>query len=310
MAARRAKSRKWLLPVLIAVVVIAVSELGAYFGILDWRSLFESANMTASDTSLSGTLEVCFLDVGNADCVILKQGTHAMMIDAGERGDIDEIKAGLNRFDVDRLELVIATHPHADHIGSMAALIREVEIDQFWMSFMPEDETPTTAVYMNMLEALDEKKVPVSEVLPGDTYDLGGARVHILAPINEDDDPNAMSVVTRVDYGDHRFLFTGDAEEEVEQDLLDARADLKADVLKVGHHGSRTGTCDDFLRAVSPAYAVITSGAENAYGHPHKQVLDALEEAQVTTYRSDLNGDVVITSNGNVLMPSCERSSY
>ncbi len=307
MAARKRKSKRSLIVSAIVVVLILAIELGAHFGVLNWESLFGNFGLHNDNAFLSGTLEVYYLDVGNADCILLRQDEHAMMIDAGERGDYDAILSALRRHNVQRLDLVIATHPHADHIGSMEKIIQEVEIDRFLMSFMPEDETPTTSVYVNMLKALEQKDVSVTEVLPGDTYEFGGAQVHILAPINESDDPNAMSVVCRVDYGKHRFLFVGDAEEGVEKDMLSARADLKADVLKVGHHGSRTGTSTAFLQAVSPSYAVITCGAENAYGHPHKQVLDRLQKAQVKTLRSDIDGDITFVSDGVTLVDVTER---
>ena len=307
MAARKRKSKKPLvLTVVVAILILAI-ELGSHFGVLNWPSLFGDFGLLNDNAALSGTLEVYYLDVGNADCILLRQDEQAMLIDAGERGDYDDILSALRRHNVQRLNLVIATHPHADHIGSMEKIVQEVEIDQFLMTFMPEDATPTTAVYLNMLKALEQKDVPVTEVLPGDTYEFGGAQAHILAPINESDDPNAMSVVCRVDYGKHRFLFVGDAEEAVERDMLAARTDLKADVLKVGHHGSRTGTCTAFLQAVSPSYAVITCGAENAYGHPHKQVLDRLQKAQVKTLRSDLDGDISFVTDGVSLLCATER---
>ncbi|MBE6777807.1 MAG: MBL fold metallo-hydrolase [Ruminococcaceae bacterium] len=296
----------WVVAVVAALLVIA--EVLTLTGVFSWRSLFSSAEITSSAAPLEGTLEVHYIDVGNADCILLIQGEKTMLIDAGERGDADEILDYLRQEGVQRLDLVIATHAHADHIGSMDRIIKEMPVGQFLMAFMPEGEEPTSAVYTRMLEALADKKIEVTEVLPGDVYSFGAAKVHILGPVNESNDCNAMSVVARVDYGKHRFLFTGDAEEAAEMDILQTGADLKADVLKVGHHGSRTGTCAPFLEAVKPEYAVITCGEGNSYGHPHKPILSALEKAKVKLLRSDLNGNITFVSDGVALLYSCERS--
>lgn len=276
-------------------------EFGEAIGLPSWQEI--AAHLELHDTAppAEGVLEVHIVDVGNADCILVRQGEHTMLIDAGERGDADTILDYLDAYDIERLDLVVATHPHADHIGSMADIIREIEVGEFLMAYMPEENTPTTATYLDMLEALFERDVTVTEAQPRQTYTLGTAKLQVLAPITEDDDPNAMSVVTRLSFGDNRFLFMGDAESGVERQMMNAGYALSADVLKVGHHGSNTGTHDAFLERVDPTYAVFTCGKGNSYGHPHREVVDKLRAADVAAYRSDMHGHIVFTADGKTV---------
>ncbi len=297
-----AKKRLYLIGMTIILVFALVIEIGSRIpgsGIPDWDTLFADSGFQGTSTTPGGQLEVHFIDVGNADCILVRQGSAAMLIDAGEKGDADTILEYLQRQGVERLNIVIATHPHADHIGSMARVIRALPIDTFLMAYMPQSATPTSAVYLSMLQALDEKQVSVRQAQPGDTLSLGEAQVQILAPLEQSNDPNNMSVVSRVVYGERRFLFMGDAETPVEQALLERRTELSADVLKAGHHGSRTATSEAFLKRVAPAYAVLTCGKGNSYGHPHKETLQLLEKYNVTTLRSDVDGDIVFVTDGH-----------
>lgn len=260
-----------------------------------WSTILEVCGLKQRYLIPEGELEVHFIDVGNADCILVRQGEHNLLIDAGDVGTYHEIADYLNRHGIEKLDLVIATHPHADHIGEMADVLRNFPTDRFVLAYMPEGKEPTTNVYISMLEALDEQNISVDEAVPGDTYTLGTAQLQVLAPISEDSDANAMSVVTRLTFGERSFLFTGDAEEEVEREILTRGFDVQADVLKVGHHGSRTSGSEPFLQRVNPTYAVITCGEGNSYKHPHDEVLDRLEAMGVTYYRSDLCGDIVFT---------------
>ena len=297
-----AKKRLYLIGMAVILVFALVIEIGSRIpgsGIPDWDTLFADSGFQGASTTPGGQLEVHFIDVGNADCILVRQGAASMLIDAGEKGDADTILEYLQRQGVERLNIVIATHPHADHIGSMARVIRALPIDTFLMAYMPQSATPTSAVYLSMLQALDEKQVSVRQAQPGDTLSLGEAQVQILAPLEQSNDPNNMSVVSRVVYGERRFLFMGDAETPVEQQLLERGTELSADVLKAGHHGSRTATSEAFLKRVAPTYAVLTCGKGNSYGHPHKETLQLLEKYTVTTLRSDVEGDIVFVTDGH-----------
>lgn len=301
------KTRKKIYTAVAAAVLIfcLVIELGQRIpglGIPSWDELFTNADLSSTPVIPDGELQVCFIDVGNADSILIRQGEVNALIDAGERGDGDDILSYLSAQGVRKLDLVIATHPHADHIGGMADVINAIPIDKFVMSFMPEDETPTTATYLSMLEALDEKSVPVEEAIPGKAYTLGTAQLTVLAPLFESNEANNVSVVTRLTFGERSFLFMGDAETEVEKELLLSGRVLSADVIKVGHHGSDTSSSQAFLTRVDPDYAIIPCGKGNSYGHPHDEVLTRLSKMGVTVYRSDVNGHISFTTDGGDYM--------
>ena len=297
----------------VAIVVVALCcvlvEYGDVLGLPQWQDVLSVLGLSDNAPPAEGTLEVHVIDVGNADALLIRQEDKAMLIDAGERGDADVVLNYLSARGVERLDLVIATHPHADHIGGMADVIREVEIGEFLIAYMPEEDTPTTAVYLDMLEALVDRDVTVTEAVAGDTYALGTAELTVLAPLTEDDDPNAMSIVTRLAFGDNRFLFMGDAEREVEHQILQSGRPVSADVLKVGHHGSNTGTHDECLARVSPNFAVFTCGEGNSYGHPHREVVTKLNKASVTAYRSDLHGHIVFVSDGETVTVKTQKGA-
>lgn len=297
------------LAICFAVVCLLIEFIGMIPGVPfnGWSDVLTAFGMAPTYMAPEGELEVHFVDVGNADCILVRQGEHNMLIDAGNPGDEDEIVDYLSRHGVTKFDLVIATHPHADHIGEMAMILERYPVEQFVMSFMPEGKEPTTKVYLNMLEMLEQKDIPVDEAIPGQVYTLGTAQVQILAPIEEDSDPNAMSVVTRLAFGERAFLFAGDAEAAVERQILTKGYNVQADVLKAGHHGSKTSTSDPFLRAVSPSYVAITCGKYNSYDHPHDETMQRLNEAGIPCYRADACGDIVFTTDGTSLTVKTEK---
>lgn len=290
-----------------SLLAVALTVALAVELLVGWQNVLIQSGLTPSPVTVEGEMEVHFIDVGNADSILIRQGDKNLLIDAGERGDTDDILTYFEQHGIHRLDMVIATHPHADHIGAMAQVIKQIPISKFVMSFMPEAATPTSAVYRDMLVALDEKAVPVDEATPGAVYELGEARVQIIAPLEETEETNDMSIVTRVTFGQHAFLFTGDAGTAVEKQLLKSGYDLKADVLKVSHHGSNTGNSSAFLKKVNPTYAVIPCGINNSYNHPHKEVVGRLKSRHIAFYRADVYGDIVITSNGETLAIKTEK---
>ena len=247
------------------------------------------------------------IDVGQGDATLIRQGDAAMLIDAGTAEGGDKVVAYLKQQGIERLDYVIATHAHSDHIGGMTRVLKAFKVNKFLMKFMPEGFTPTTATYERMLNTLVDKNVPVKETAVGDVYKLGDATVRIVGPARDFEDMNDQSVVCLVTYGQRRFLFQGDAETPSENAILDSGQDVAADVLKVGHHGSSTSTLKAYLQAVNPSVALISCGQDNEYGHPHQETLQKLKKQKAAVYRTDKNGTVVIATDGQTLTVKKER---
>ena len=243
-------------------------------------------------------LTVHYIDVGQADAILVACGGEYMLIDAGEDDGDDRVIHYLTDLGIDEIDLVVATHAHSDHIGEMGDVLNAIPAVEVWY---PEYRHGTKTE-QRFLTAVDGCGANLYEPELGDTYDLGGATVTVLGPVKEYDDPNDMSIVVLVQFGDDRFLFTGDMEntDAAENDLVAYWGEeaLRADVLKVGHHGARTSTSYHFLRSVSPSYAVISVGEGNKYKHPTQKTLDILGQAEVYVYRTDYMGTIVAVSDG------------
>lgn len=249
-----------------------------------------------------GRLSAAFFDVGQGDCILISTGGHAMLIDAGNPGQDELILGYLADYGVAKLDYLVATHPHADHIGSMAAVVYAMA--EIGTVLMPE-AVATTATFEKLLTALEERDLTVIVPRAGATYQLGEATVEVLAPGGEDySELNDYSLVLRVSFGQAVFLFTGDAEEVSEAEQLHSGFDLRADVLKLGHHGSSSSSTAKYLAVVSPRYAVISCGRDNSYGHPHHEVLERLQESGIAPYRTDELGTVLFTTDGETITVS------
>ena len=258
----------------------------------------ETNNTLPTGGPVSGQLEVHYIDVGQADSIFLACGGEYMLIDAGETDSEDTVIHYLSDLGIERLDLVVATHAHSDHIGEMDDVLHAIPADTVWYpDYRHGSKTET-----NFLTAAQNCGANLYEPALGETYELGEATVTVLGPVKEYDDPNDMSIVILVQFGSDRFLFTGDMEntDAAENDLIAHWGEdaLKADVLKVGHHGASTSTSYHFLRAVAPAYGVISVGTGNKYGHPTQETLNILGQAGVKIYRTDYLGTVVAVSDG------------
>ncbi len=269
--------------------------------------IIETLDLPGSAQATGGALQVHILDVGNADSILVTKDGQSLLIDAAENKSADTVIAYLQSKGISRLNYVIATHADADHIGGMDEVVNTFPIDTFLMAAMPEDATPTTKTYLKLLNALDAQGLRVTEAKPGQSYPLGGATLSILGPAGEFEDTNEMSVVCRVDFGSRGFLFMGDAEKEAEDALLSSGANLRADFLKVGHHGSNSSTQEEFIAAVRPQYAAISCGVDNPYGHPASETLNTLEKYNVQAYRCDLNGTIDLSCDGEIIAVTTEK---
>ncbi|NLZ53145.1 MAG: MBL fold metallo-hydrolase, partial [Thermoanaerobacteraceae bacterium] len=266
----------------------------------------ETPNLTGTPSEVEGELKVHFLDVGQGDSILITTGSNAMLIDAGDRGYGSSVVSYLKKQGVKKLDYLILTHPHADHIGGAADVVKAFEIGKI---IMPK-VSHTTKTFENLLLTIQNKGLKITSPNPGDEYELGGARFKILAPNSSSyKSMNDHSVVTRIAFGNTAFLFTGDAESTSESQILSKGFDVKSDVLKVGHHGSKTSTTASFLKNVSPKYAVISVGKGNNYGHPTQEVLERLDSQGIKVYRTDEAGTIIATSDGTNITFDKDASS-
>ena len=286
----------------LALLVVAAAGILRYLGV-DWNTLLPAGAgaPAASQTAPEGTLQVYYFDVGQADSelICLATGEH-ILIDAGTSSTQEELVRQLRSLGAETLDLVVATHPHADHIGGMAAVLEALTVEQIVMPVTSDSSTPTTQTYEALLDAIGEEGLTVTPAQAGEEiWNGGGASLQVLAPNAQSyGDLNDYSVVLRLVYGADSFLFTGDAEETSEEEMLSRGWTLNATVLKCGHHGSETSTSQPFLDAVRPQYAVISCGVDNDYGHPDQVTLDRLEAAGAEVFRTDLQGTIVAFTEG------------
>ncbi|MCL2578486.1 MAG: MBL fold metallo-hydrolase [Oscillospiraceae bacterium] len=255
----------------------------------------------AQETAPGQGIEVHFLDVGQGESVLIVAPEKNVLIDGGDNGRGPEVLGYLRGQGVERVDILIATHPHADHIGGLIEVVRELEIGEVILPELPDQLVPTTRTYTNFLMALLERELSITPARPGQMFALGdGATLTILGPIRGYSEVNDFSVVSRLEYGQVSFLFTGDIEVAAESDLAHAGG-IRSSVLSVAHHGSRTSTTQSFLNAVAPNIAVISAGMDNRYGHPHRSTIERLEEMDVRILRTDLNGTIVLVTDGEAL---------
>lgn len=241
------------------------------------------------------TLNVYFIDVGQADSILLENKGHYMLIDAGNNEDGPKLVNYFNEQDIKEFDYVVGTHAHEDHIGGMDDIIKNFKIDNFYMP----DAITTTKTFEDVLDALEETNVIFQTPKVNQTFNLQDTTITTLSVTADEKNLNDTSIVLKVKHGTNTFLFMGDASTKIEKNLLNK--DIKSDVLKVGHHGSRYSTSLEFLKKVSPEYAVISVGENNTYKHPHKEILKRLEEQNIQIYRTDKEGTILAKSNGSII---------
>lgn len=250
-------------------------------------------------------LTVHFLDVGQADSVLLECAGQFMLIDGGNVADSSYVVSYLENQGVKELELVVCTHAHEDHAGGLPGVLAVYPTAAVWAP----TKTYDSKCFNDFLYYVNQQGLEIRIPNPGDTFALGKAAVTVLGPVTSYAETNNTSLVLSVQFGENRFLFTGDMERDAENDMLDAGANVKADVLKVGHHGSETSTSYRFLYEVDPKYAVISVGRDNSYGHPHEEPMSRLHDADVTVYRTDELGAIVAVSDGKNITFSWEKGA-
>lgn len=264
---------------------------------VDWQEKTRCVIITSGDEVAVRDLGVDFIDVGQADAIyIALPNGEDMLIDAGNNKDGQTVVTYLKEHGVEMLDYLVGTHPHADHIGGMDTVIDAFDIENIYMP----DASTTTKTFEDVLSVIGRKGYGITRARAGAVvFERNGLKLEFLSPVQDwYKDLNDYSAVVRLTYLNKTFLFMGDAGMLPEQEIT---GDVEADVLKIGHHGSKTATSQEFLNRVRPAYAVVCVGAGNSYGHPAQEVLDRLYNAQVWVYRTDVDGTVCFESDGNSL---------
>ena len=282
-----------------ALVIVAGAVAIHVYG---WEKVTEAlglANPPSVAKPTEGTVQVHYIDVGQGDSVLILSEKSSILIDSGESKYADLVISYIKRMDVTKLDLVIATHPHSDHIGGMDKIIAAFKPTRFIMPNKPH----TSGAYEKMLDAVeahvtdyspDNVYAKAGEVIEFDCFDL-----EIVAPSRKFDEINNSSVVARLVHGSNRFLFTGDVEREAEDDIVDNGFDISANVLKVAHHGSKTSSTRTFLNKVNGEYAVISVGSPNMYNHPNEETVKRLDALGYEILRTDVSGTIVFISDSD-----------
>lgn len=303
---RRAKKKITVISLCIFAVLISYAI--SYFPnnhLPSWDDIFSFFNLSAnSGNSFNDIKEydmsVHYLNVGKADSIYIKCKDKNILIDAADVDTKDTVCEYLKKNHVKDLDLVMVSHPHRDHIGEMSKIASKFNIKRFIMPKVPDDITPTFKTYESMLDALYQNDIQIEKPIAGDSFMIGDMLIEIFAPAKGYEEMNNNSIVAKITYGENSFLFVGDCQKEEEYDLISSKVDLTADVLKVGHHGSKTSTTQKFLNAVKPKYAVITVGKDSS-NLPKQSTIDRLNSNNIKTYRTDTNGTVVFLTNGHGL---------
>lgn len=255
----------------------------------------ESEQEPGATTITDGELEVHFIDVGQGDSVLIKQGGNNMLIDAGENNKGKIVVDYLRNEGVETLDYVIGTHPHSDHIGGLDDVIYAFDVKSV---IMPE-KTHTTKTFEDVVVAVKDKGLKITKPIVGESHNVGDAKFTIIAPnSSEYGNLNDYSVSVKLEYGSNSIILTGDAEKASEQEMVDNGIDLKADVLKAGHHGSDTSSIQSFVDKVDPEYVVMQVGEGNKYKHPNDEVVDRFNNTGAKIYRNDIHGAIIMRSNG------------
>lgn len=252
----------------------------------------ESYSIDVKNEKYNG-LKISYLDVGQADAILIETKNNNILVDAGNSNDGNLLVDYLKKNNINHFSYVIGTHAHEDHIGGMSKIIDNFDIDTF---YMPNVMT-TTKCFEDILDSLLEKKLKFSTPNIGDEFDIDEAHIKILYVGEDSDNLNNSSIVFKLTYGDKTFLFTGDATTKVEKEIINS--DIKADVLKVGHHGSKTSSSNSFINKVDPSYAIISVGKNNKYNLPSQTIIDRLNKKGIKLYQTSEDGTIIITSDGN-----------
>ncbi|WP_291574015.1 ComEC/Rec2 family competence protein [Clostridium sp. UBA4548] len=287
------KKRLFLIPFTVVILILCFSFIGKAI------SLLTKATSSSHYLPSNYDLKVHFLNVGQGDCILIESYDKNLLIDSGPNTSSKKVIRYLHKHNIKKLDYVIATHPHEDHIGAMDDIISKFTVDNF---FAPKIASHNTD-FLNLVTELSQKKKKINVSKSGLEFNINeNTKLTFLSPQEDNyDNLNNYSTVIKLQFKQISFLFTGDSEKLIEEELIKGQADLAAQVLKIGHHGSKTSSSKNFVSRVNPTYAVISCGLGNDYGHPDKATLNTLTELKIKSYRTDKQGDIIFASDGKNL---------
>lgn len=267
-------------------------------GLPTWDDIFEAVGFREKGDETEFPLSVHFIDVGQGDAIFVKSDFGNFLVDSGEYGNAEKVLSHIKSYGVNNLDYIFATHYHTDHIGSMSDIIDNIGVKKFIVPDIPVEKLPTTKSFEHMLRSIERKNIQTVIAIPGDRFDLGELIIEVLGPISRNSGMNDLSLVLKITYGEISFLFSGDAESKAEVELVESGANLKANVLKAPHHGSKTSSTARFMNSVKPDMVVISCGRDNSYGHPHKNVLQRYDRIGAKVLRTDYYGNIIVYTDG------------
>ena len=306
MAGKSSKKTQKIASAVTIIVIALVAAVVTHF--TDFGEKIKENTGLSQKPASSAELSVHFIDVGQGDCTLVMCEGHNMLIDAGESDQGKKVVEYLKAQNISRLDYVIGTHPHSDHIGGLRVVVEsDIKIDKIIMPKIPDEQVPTSYTYTKLLKAIINKGLTVTKADDSE-FDLGCAVINTYTPKKVYKNLNDYSVATKITHGGSSFLITGDLGKQSEKELINRGCNLSAKVLQAGHHGSRESSIKQFLEKVHPSYAVIQCGAGNSYGHPHDEALERISKYAEKIYRNDKDGTIVFESDGKGMNINFEKS--
>lgn len=306
-----AKSNKRKNDVCLASIVIAITTLVFSLGYLFAGCSIDDLNNTTNSTNQEKSLSVEYIDIGQADSsLIYLPNGEIMLIDAGGNSTAKKLSKYLSEEKgITKIDYLVGTHPHEDHIGGLDVIINDFDIGELYMPKLADSSVPTTKTYNDVLDAIINKNLKANQGIAGVTIlEKDDLKIDIIAPnSNKYSNLNNYSIVIKITYGEKSLLFMGDAEELSENEILENSYNVKADVIKCGHHGSHSSSSENFIDAVSPQYAIISCGTDNSYGHPHSETITTFENNNITYYRTDIQGTIYLSCDGKNINITTEK---
>ncbi len=287
-------------PVIISIILAfsLVMSILTFTNVFTWNQLFSQTGIVEGVKRQDSNFSVYYLDVGQSDCTIIICDDEVLLVDTGTLFQVHNIRESLFSLEISEIDYLLITHQHDDHMSGATKIIEEYNVKNIIMPKLSDINSVDSLTYQDLIKTISANNVNPMTAAAGDSFKIGSANVDILAPIKQDDNLNNMSIVFKITYFDTSFLFQGDAEADVEKQIIFSGANILADVIKIGHHGSNTSTSESYLQAVNPKYAVISAGIDNIYGHPSTPVVSRLLTNNIEPLLTSYYGDIIINSDG------------